>query len=524
MQQPWRLLDTPPMSAADNICLNEVLTELKGEGTTPNTLRFLQFSPHTVLVGYHQCVKEEIRADYCRKHGIDINRRITGGSAIYCNENQLGWEIYADKSFFGFNLPCRPLFERLCAPAAAAIRDLGIPDAAFRPRNDIEIRGRKISGTGGTESGQAFMFQGTLLVDFDVDTMLKALRIPAEKLKHKEAKSVRERVTCLKWELGYLPDMTDIKNAIRHTFQTHLGIHVEESGLTREETELFEKRRGHFHSNAWINKINPKIEKKKRIQTSYKSLNGLVRFSLTVDMKAKRVRDLYITGDFLSFPARALYDLESELRGAKLDRGELHAIIKNYFDTGRLTIPDIEFEDFIKPLDQALAKVEIAESGLSMEEAERIFLTNGSFKDILALKPSVLLLPYCAKPTDCELRHTPGCKTCGRPDCTVGKAWELGGKKGLRRTTVVSYENLWEELMRMKRREEKAFIGICCRSFFAKHIDDFERAGVPGILIDINDCTCYELDKAKEAYAGTFAGQTSLDIDLMKQVLEIETP
>jgi len=176
------------------MCLNQIIMEMKGEIRSQNTLRFLQFKPRTVLVGYHQSVREEIRIDYCRQNSIDINRRITGGGALYFDENQLGWEIYADKSFFGLSLPTQPLFERLCAPTVTALKRLGLPDAAFRPRNDIEVNGRKISGTGGAESGAAFMFQGTLLVDFDVDTMLRALRIPTEKLKDKEIDSIRQRV------------------------------------------------------------------------------------------------------------------------------------------------------------------------------------------------------------------------------------------------------------------------------------------------------------------------------------------
>ena len=82
-----------------------------------------------------------------------------------------------------------------------ALRILGV-ESGFRPRNDIEVNGRKISGTGGTESDGAFLFQGTMLIDFDVDTMLKSLRIPIEKLKAKEIDSIRERVTCLNWEIG----------------------------------------------------------------------------------------------------------------------------------------------------------------------------------------------------------------------------------------------------------------------------------------------------------------------------------
>src|SRR5512139_3662602 len=101
--ETFRLLDTPPMTAAENMALDEALLEIKGQGLAPNTIRFLQFSPRAVLVGLHQSVAEEVRADYCEAHGIHINRRITGGGAIFFDESQLGWEVICDKSFFGIS-------------------------------------------------------------------------------------------------------------------------------------------------------------------------------------------------------------------------------------------------------------------------------------------------------------------------------------------------------------------------------------------------------------------------------------
>ena len=227
----WRLLDTPPMTAAENMAMDETLLELKDDGESPDTIRFLQFRPRSALVGYHQSVEEEIRKDYCDAQGIEINRRITGGGAIFFDENQLGWEIICEKQFFNVTIPNQRLFERLCRPVATALSLFGL-DATFRPRNDIEIDGRKISGTGGTDSKHAFLFQGTMLVDFDVDTMLRALRIPVEKLKAKEIDSVKDRVTCLNWELGRTPSLDEIKEAIRHGFEKGLDIHLVPGGLS----------------------------------------------------------------------------------------------------------------------------------------------------------------------------------------------------------------------------------------------------------------------------------------------------
>ena len=176
-------------------------------------------------------------------------------------------------------------------------------------------------------------------------------------------------------------------------------------------------------------------------------------------------------------------------------------------------------EDFLKPVDQVLEKVSIAHYGIPLEYCNLISVTNGSFEDVLRREPSVLLLPYCAKDLDCSLRHKKGCNACG--SCSVGSAWRLGKMKQMKRICIVSFEDLIHELRRMKARGVTAFIGCCCQPFFTKHVDDFEKAGLPGILLDIDDTTCYELDQAKAAYAGNFESQTHVNLDLLNMVLNL---
>lgn len=515
----WRLLDTGHMTAAENMALDDTLLELKGQGKSPDTIRFLQFSPPAVLVGYHQAVEEEIRRSYCIEKNIHINRRITGGGAIFFDENQIGWEVICDKEFFNMEIPNRRLFRILCDPVIKALGKLGL-DALFRPRNDIEINGRKISGTGGTESDRAFLFQGTMLVDFDVDTMLKGLKIPVEKLKAKEIDSVKERVTCLNWELGHTPSADEIKKAIVQGFEECLDIKLLPSGLTGEEEELFREKLAYYSSDQWIDMITPGKTGKETVQAANKVEDGLVRFTVSVDRDKNRIRDIYITGDFLSFPSRALFDLESGLRGLEFSREKLFSTVEDFFKEGRITIPGIGFEDFLKPLEIALEKIDLsARYNIPLERCNQISVTNGSFDEIIAAGPSVLLLPYCAKSLICHLRHKKTCRQCGT--CTVGKAWSLGWENKLEVRCVTSFEDLLSELDRMKRLDEKAFIGCCCQPFFTKHVNDFEKAGIPGILLEIDNTTCYELDQMEDAYAGEFKSQTNINMDLLQTILDI---
>ena len=155
----WRLIDTGPRSAAENMALDEVFLELKAEKRMPHTFRFLQFSHPTVLVGHHQSVEEEVRLDYCRTRGIEINRRLTGGGALYWGKLELGWEFYLSKTDPRIPSTIEELYRMMGEASALGLRHLGI-QAYSRPRNDIEIHGRKISGTGGTELSGAILFQG----------------------------------------------------------------------------------------------------------------------------------------------------------------------------------------------------------------------------------------------------------------------------------------------------------------------------------------------------------------------------
>ena len=180
MKKRFRVIDTGSISAAGNMALDEAMLEARHEGASPDTIRFLSFDPHAALIGQFQTVEKELRPGYCRKKGIDINRRITGGGALYWNTSDIGWEVFSTRdSFPGIN-EVEDYYGLFCSAVAAGINRFGI-DAAFRPRNDIECGGRKISGSGGTSMGNAFMFQGTLLVDLDIDIMLRCLKSPHRK-------------------------------------------------------------------------------------------------------------------------------------------------------------------------------------------------------------------------------------------------------------------------------------------------------------------------------------------------------
>ncbi|UCG69287.1 MAG: lipoate--protein ligase family protein, partial [Thermoplasmata archaeon] len=365
----------------------------RSEDRIPNTLRFLQFSPNSVLVGYHQSVEQEIRIDFCKEREIDINRRITGGGALYFDEPQLGWEIIASKDHPSIPKKVEQLYEKLCQGAILGLKKLGV-DASFRPKNDIEVDGRKISGTGGALEGNAFLFQGTLLTDFDVDTMLRALRIPIEKLKDKEIESVKERVTCLAWELERLPELEVMKNALKEGFSEVFDISFKERELTDFERDFLNQRLPFYQSEEWVYGPRRPLKSRQELRAVHKTEGGLIRASVVADPKTRRIHSVLITGDFFAYPKRTILDLEARLKDTPSENFILQNTIEDFFSERNPEIPGVVPEDFTIVIKRALEKLDYADFGIRLEEANRIFTVNSTLKDMP--KCSVLLLPYCA--------------------------------------------------------------------------------------------------------------------------------
>ncbi len=514
----WRLLDTGFLSAAENMALDQVLLESRAAGESPNTLRFLQFATPSVLVGCHQQLDQEVRLEFCRERGLEVNRRITGGGAILFEPCHIGWEIVASREDPRFQVAPAALSERLARVFCAALRELCGMEASFRPRNDIEVRGRKIAGTGGATEGAAFLFQGTLLVDLDVHTMLRALRVPMEKLDAHEIDSLRERVTTLRAELGYRPQAPAIKEAVARAFAADFGVEWARSPLPAGERERLSRTLPEFQSESWIGRRTGSSSRQ-MLKAIHRGRGGVIHLMLDADAARGRIRSANLRGDFFASPARAVYDLESRFKGAPARMDAVEEILAEFFEEAAPQFASLGVEDFARVFRKALDKLPYLNLGFSQEETNDLFPVCGSLPEVMQQEWGWFLLPYCAKDLDCALRQQDGCTECNL--CSIGEGYGMARAHSLKPLTIVSFENLQDHLRRIRAGDGRGFIGCCCEGFYTKHARDFERAGVPGILVGMDSTTCYDLGKARDAYHGSFQHQTHINLPLLEKVLAL---
>jgi lipoate---protein ligase len=365
MREPGtlRVIDTGLRRAAENLALNRALLEAHQEGASPHTLRFLRFTP-CALVGFHQSVEQELRSDYCHEQGIDIQRRITGGGAIYFDETQIGWELYLDKRFLG-SAEMPRIAQRICEAAARGISALGV-DARFRPRNDIEVDGRKVSGTGGAFDGDSVLYQGTLLIDFDVERMLRVLRIPAEKLSDKAISSARERVANLKDLLGELPSFETVQRSLARSFAETFEVQLDwAEGLNPVEERKFAEALVDMDTPEWVYQHHRPAAETGLLEGLHKAPGGLMRAALALDHARDRIKQVWITGDFFVKPGRTVVDLEASLRDTPVQ--ELESNVRRFFAANPAEMLMLSPDDFLTVLRNALAKTTVAFPGAATQ-------------------------------------------------------------------------------------------------------------------------------------------------------------
>jgi lipoate---protein ligase len=222
MSSPLRIIDTGLMPARRNIAVTAAVAELHRDGHCPDTVRFHLYG-RSVLIGRHQVVADAVNSSFCARHGIEVARRVTGGGAAFMSPGILAWDIVAQRRRFGTTRESAAA--GICEALVAGIRRLD-PSARYRPLNVIEVAERRLCGAAGTFDGPTLAYQGTLLVDFDINEMTGALA------------HVDDQMTSVSAVIGRVPPTDEIKAALTAGIAETWCVDIAHEALTARERAL----------------------------------------------------------------------------------------------------------------------------------------------------------------------------------------------------------------------------------------------------------------------------------------------
>ncbi|MEW6365608.1 MAG: biotin/lipoate A/B protein ligase family protein [Acidobacteriota bacterium] len=255
---PWRLVLDGPLPGAFNMAADEAMLHLVA--AVPATiLRFYAWSQPTLSLGKSQAAASAADLDACRRAGIAVVRRPTGGQAVL-HDAEITYSIASSHpQLLDDPSPYGP-YRRVSAALMAGFERIGIPtelaprmrsgaycrnDPCFLDAGHSEIlyKCRKIAGSAQWRSRDRFLQHGSILVDFDARVLARCTRSDAATLDSRVVP-----ITCILG--GITPPRLD--RVFAAAFRSVFGIELEERPWSAEEIGIIRSiEAAKYATDAW---------------------------------------------------------------------------------------------------------------------------------------------------------------------------------------------------------------------------------------------------------------------------------
>jgi lipoate-protein ligase A len=263
----WRLLLSPPATAAWNMAVDEAVARCVGGGPCAPTLRLYGWAPPAVSIGYFQRLDAEVDREACRALGIGWVRRPTGGRAVL-HQSEVTYAFAAPEGRIAGGV--REVHRALGEALLEGLRRLGVdaqwavPDRVHPARasaacfdatshGEIAVRGRKLVGSAQTRRWGAVLQHGSIPLRLDRDLHARILRPGPGGDAAALRRALEERATCLGEALGGEPEPEAVAAALAEGFAVRFGVTwEEETAPTAAESSLARRlAEAKYGSEAW---------------------------------------------------------------------------------------------------------------------------------------------------------------------------------------------------------------------------------------------------------------------------------
>jgi lipoyl(octanoyl) transferase len=240
MPIPWRLIVDEALPGAVNMARDAALFARAEESDAPQTtLRFYRWDVPTLSLGNKQRAASAADGEFCRRHGIAVVRRPTGGAAVL-HHLELTYSVVSnDREYFPRH-GIMAIYLQVSRALCRGLQALGVParivsHGALGPaRSDNYIRnpypcfsaashfelvvgGHKIIGSAQKRGRRAFLQHGSIPCAYDWPLQAGSMRARVEDL--------QQVMTSIGAHVPDLPPYRDLAAAFARGFEEvfHLG-------------------------------------------------------------------------------------------------------------------------------------------------------------------------------------------------------------------------------------------------------------------------------------------------------------
>lgn len=262
----WRLIRDSYHTGFMNMAIDEAIMIAHREGLVPPTIRFYQWSPSAVSLGYFQDLKKEINVDVCQDMGIGIVRRPTGGKAVL-HDKELTYSFIIKEnhpvvnvsiletykkisggmirglSYLGITAELVPLREKFKSESLPKGEKSEIHHSDFKSicfsvpsQYEVQVEGKKIVGSAQVRKREIVLQHGSLLIELDRDKLFSVFNFPSVQVR--ERFKTRFNATSLEEILKRKVNFSELSEILPRGFEEEFGARLVEGKLTEQEEKI----------------------------------------------------------------------------------------------------------------------------------------------------------------------------------------------------------------------------------------------------------------------------------------------
>jgi lipoate-protein ligase A len=188
----WRLIYDPPMPGEENMRRDMEILEEAASGEAPPALRLYSWSPPALSLGRFQKAAEVADLAACRRLGIDVVRRPTGGRAVL-HDRELTYSLVIPDNRNLIPAGVVPAYRFISRALLDAFAGLGI-EAELSPENkrgagpapgscfdapsayELQVSGKKVVGSAQVRRKGMILQHGSILLELPLQACRQVLR------------------------------------------------------------------------------------------------------------------------------------------------------------------------------------------------------------------------------------------------------------------------------------------------------------------------------------------------------------
>lgn len=195
------LIDSPPLPPAESVALDALLLDRAIAGEIGDCLRLWTTERYCVVMGRSGKAEAECHEEACRRDGVEIVQRASGGGTVLLGPGCLNYSIILDTRNDPRLCDVKESYRIILGRIVAGLRAAGVAAAGNQARieccADLALAGRKFGGTAQLRRRGHLLHHGTLLCGFEINLVERYLKHPPKEPPYRQGRPHGDFITNL---------------------------------------------------------------------------------------------------------------------------------------------------------------------------------------------------------------------------------------------------------------------------------------------------------------------------------------